>query len=139
MTGEFEFEALERESAGIVERRDVGAARGLLADDFVLSSLGGAGMRLDRGDWLEALEQIETRSLTVLEVEAWVFGEVAVARALTRWDATMGSRSLTGDYLVTDTFTRSGSRWRPSWRVSVRLSGASRVPRRLVWLVPLFN
>jgi hypothetical protein len=34
----------------------------------------------------------------------------------------MGERDLTGDYAVTDVFKQEGGRWRPSWRISVRLS-----------------
>jgi hypothetical protein len=45
---------------------------------------------------------------------------VAVVRARLRWDASVGDRNLTGDYLVTDVFTRHDEGWRASWRVSVR-------------------
>jgi hypothetical protein len=76
---------------------------------------------MPREDWLATLHQVETRSLECSDVEARVFDDVAVVRARLRWDASVGDRDLTGDYLVTDVFTRRDGRWRASWRVSVRL------------------
>ena len=116
-----EFEELENEWASIVERRDADAARGFLADDFVLSSTGGVGPHVPKDEWLEALDEIETRSLVPRDVDARVFGDVAVVSARLRWDATLRDQDLTGDYAVTDVFTRGDDRWLASWRVSVRL------------------
>ncbi|TML62112.1 MAG: nuclear transport factor 2 family protein [Actinobacteria bacterium] len=116
-----EFEALEAEWAGIVERRDAEAARAFLADDFVLSSTGGVGPSVPKDEWLAALDEIDTRSLVPREVDARVFGDVAVVSARLRWDATLRDQDLTGDYAVTDVFTRGDDRWLASWRISVRL------------------
>ena len=116
-----EFEALEAEWAGIVERRDAEAARAFLADDFVLSSTGGVGPSVPKDEWLAALDEIDTRSLVPREVDARVFGNVAVVSARLRWDATLRDQDLTGDYAVTDVFTRGDDRWLASWRISVRL------------------
>ena len=96
-------------------------ARKLLADDFVLSSTGGVSPNAPRDDWLAMLPQIETRSLECSDVEPRVFGDVAVVRARLSWDASVGTRDLTGEYLVTDVFTRGDGKWQASWRVSVRL------------------
>jgi hypothetical protein len=93
----------------------------LLAEDFVLSSSGGVSPNAPRDAWLATLPQIETRSLECSDVEPRVFGNVAVVRARLRWDASVGDRDLTGDYFVTDVFTRHDEGWRASWRVSVRL------------------
>jgi ketosteroid isomerase-like protein len=116
-----EFEALESEWASIVERRDAEAARAFLADDFVLSSTGGVGPNVSKDEWLEALDEIETRSLVPRDVDARVFGEVAVVSARLRWEASLRDQDLTGDYAVTDVFTRGDGRWLASWRISVRL------------------
>ena len=116
-----EFAALEHEWAAIVERRNAEAARAFLADDFVLSSTGGVGPSVPKDEWLEALDEIETRSLAPRDVDARVFGDVAVVSARLRWDATLRDQDLTGDYAVTDVFTRAGGRWLASWRISVRL------------------
>jgi ketosteroid isomerase-like protein len=116
-----ELASREREWAEIVERRDVEAARKLLADDFVLSSAGGVSPHATRDDWLAMLPEVETRSLGCSDVEPRVFGDVAVVRARLSWDASVRGRDLTGEYLVTDVFTRHESGWRASWRVSVRL------------------
>jgi ketosteroid isomerase-like protein len=116
-----EFEALESKWASIVERRDAEAARAFLADDFVLSSTGGVGPNVPKDEWLAALDEIETRSLVPRDVDARVFGDVAVVSARLGWDATLRDQDLTGDYAVTDVFTRHGGRWLASWRISVRL------------------
>ena len=116
-----ELAALEAEWARIVEARDVEAARGFLADDFVLTSTGGVGPHVPKDEWLRALAQIDTRSASCRDVEARVFGDVAVVKASLRWDASLGERDLTGDYVVTDVFRRDGGRWRAAWRISLRL------------------
>ena len=117
-----EFVALESEWARIVETRDTEAAREFLADDFVLSSTGGVGPNVPKDDWLAALHEIDTRSLVPRDVDARVFGDVAVVSARLRWDATLRDQDLTGDYAVTDIFTRRGDRWLAAWRISVRLA-----------------
>jgi ketosteroid isomerase-like protein len=116
-----EFDELEAEWAGIVERRDAQAARAFLADDFILSSTGGVGPNVPKEDWLAALDEIDTRSLVPRDVDARVFGDVAVVSARLRWDATLREQDLTGDYAVTDVFTRGEGGWLASWRISVRL------------------
>jgi ketosteroid isomerase-like protein len=117
-----EFEELEKEWARIVEARDADAARDFLADDFVLSSTGGVGPNVPKDDWLAALHEIDTRSLVPRDVDARVFGDVAVVSARLRWDATLRDQELTGDYAVTDVFTRGDGRWLATWRISVRLA-----------------
>ena len=116
-----EFDELESEWARIVEARDAEAAREFLAEDFILSSTGGIGPNVPKDDWLAALDEIDTRSLVPRDVDARVFGDVAVVSARLRWDATLRDQDLTGDYAVTDVFTRGEGRWLASWRVSVRL------------------
>ena len=116
-----EFEALEREWARIVETRDADAGRDFLADDFVLTSTGGVGPHVPKDEWLRALAEIDTRSASCRDVEARVFGDVAVVRAWLHWDASLDGRDLTGDYAVTDVFERDGDRWRAAWRISLRL------------------
>ena len=116
-----EFEELEAEWARIVEARNANAAREFLADDFVLSSTGGVGPSVPKDDWLAALDEIDTRSLVPRDVDGRVFGDVAVVSARLRWDATLRDQDLTGDYAVTDVFTRGEGRWLAAWRISVRL------------------
>ena len=115
------FEALEGEWARIVEARDVEAARAFLADDFVLTSTGGVGPHVPKDEWLQTLAQVETRSIACRDVDARVFGDVAVVRAWLHWDASLDGRDLTGDYAVTDVFERDDDRWRAAWRISLRL------------------
>ncbi len=117
-----EFEALEEHWASVVARRDAEAADELLAEDFVLSSEGGVSPHMPKRDWLAGLASIETRSLSVSEVSARTFGDVAVVKARLDWEASMEERDLSGQYAVTDVFTKADGRWRPSWRISVRLS-----------------
>jgi ketosteroid isomerase-like protein len=116
-----DFAELEAEWARIVRDGDVEAAREFLADDFVLTSTGGVGPHVTKDDWVRTLAEIDTRSLSCRDVDARVFGDVAVVRAWLHWDASLGERDLTGDYAVTDVFGRDGGRWRPAWRISLRL------------------
>ena len=60
-------------------------------------------------------------SLDVLEADAREFGDVGVVRARLRWDARMGDRDLSGDYVCADVFRREADRWRVVWRVSTKV------------------
>jgi ketosteroid isomerase-like protein len=114
---------IEHAWADAVERRDVDAAEQLLAEDFQLSSAGGVAPVMPRAAWLAMLPDVDTRSLACEVLEERVFGDVGVARVNLVWDASVQGRDLSGEYAVTDVFTRDGDRWRASWRVSVRLTG----------------
>jgi ketosteroid isomerase-like protein len=117
-----ELQAAEEEWLEVIERRDVEAADRLLAADFALSSMGGVGDHVSRDAWLANLVEIES-SLAKLELlDGRVLGDVGVVRARLRWEAKLGERDLTGDYALTDVFKREGGRWRPTWRISVRLT-----------------
>jgi Domain of unknown function (DUF4440) len=117
-----DLHAAEQEWAEVIERRDVDAADRLLASDFALSSMGGVGDHVSRDDWLASLVNIESSLLEVEILEDRVLDDVGIVRARLRWEARLGERDLTGDYAVTDIFRREDGRWRPSWRISVRLS-----------------
>ena len=103
---------------------DVAAADALIAEEYVLTSAGGVAPRVSREEWLEALGRIETRSFAPETIEARVFGDVAVVASRARWDARLGERDLSGEYALTDVFTRSDGQWRPAWRLSTRVSEA---------------
>jgi ketosteroid isomerase-like protein len=118
-----ELQAVEERWAEIVRERDVAAAESFLADDFVLQSAGGVSPNALKSDWLETLPQIETRSIVPSDVEARVFGDVAVVRLRLAWEAELAGRDLTGDYAIVDVFTREPDGWQPRWRISTRLTG----------------
>jgi ketosteroid isomerase-like protein len=117
-----ELQRIEEEWAAAVAESDVGAARDILADDFVLTSSGGVSEHMPREEWLTALPALDTRSLECTDVFVRELGDVAVVRARLRWEATMGDRDLTGEYLVADVFKREGGRWKASWRISTRVT-----------------
>ena len=119
-----ELYRIEQQLASAIERSDVDAAGGLLADDFVLSSTGGVGDHVPRDEWLESLTKLETRSLSPQVLGARIIGDVAVVRLRVSWDATLGDRDLTGDYAVTDVFRDQDGNRLLSWRISVRLPDA---------------
>ena len=117
-----DFQRLEDAWAAAVAESDVEAAREILADDFVLTSAGGVSEHMPRDEWLAALPGLETRSLECTDVYARELGGVAVVRARLRWDASMGDRDLTGEYLVADVFKREDGHWKASWRISTRVT-----------------
>ena len=65
-----EFQALETEWAGIVQRQDQAAAERFLADDYVLTSVGGVSRHMPRDNWIGSLPSIETELLD-LEKRYW--------------------------------------------------------------------
>ena len=116
-----ELREAEERWAEIVRTQDAAAAETFLADDFVLESVGGVSPSMPKREWIDALPQVQTRSLEPADVEARVYGDVAVVRLRLVWDAEVGGRDLTGEYAVTDVFTRAADGWHPSWRISIRL------------------
>jgi len=116
-----DFQRLEDRWAAAVAAGDRAAAAALLADDFVLSSSGGVAPTATRATWLDTLPQIETGSLTAVVKEVRIFGAVAVVQAELEWQASLGTRDLSGRYAITDIFSRQDGDWKASWRVSTRL------------------
>lgn len=117
-----EFAALETEWAGIVQRHDQAAADRFLADDYVLTSVGGVSRHMPRQVWIDSLPSIETELLEADVENVRVYGDVAIVKARLRWLARTNDRNLSGTYEVTDVFTSDQGRWRASWRISVRLT-----------------
>ncbi len=113
---------LEEAWAAAVEAGDAESADPLLADDFVLASAGGVGQWVPREEWFASLEEIDTRSFGISDVEPRVFGDVAVVRLTAHWEASFDGRNLSGDYHVVDVFTRLDGAWQASWRISQRLT-----------------
>ena len=117
-----EFQALESEWAGIVQRQDQAAAERFLGDDYVLTSVGGVSRHMPPATWIASLPNIETELLGADVEDVRTYGDVAIVRARLRWLARTEGRSLNGTYAVTDVFTNDRGRWRASWRISVRLT-----------------
>jgi ketosteroid isomerase-like protein len=117
-----EFVRLEEEWAGIVQRQDEAAADRFLADDYVLTSVGGVSRHMPREIWISSLPGIQTELLEADVENVRVYGDVAIVKARLRWLARTESRNLNGTYAVTDVFTSDDGRWRASWRISVRLT-----------------
>ena len=114
-------ETLDAWTRAIVDR-DEGAADALLAETFVLTSVGGVASRMERSEWLAGLPSIESRSLDVLEYEERTFGDVGVTNTLQRWSAQRGDRDLSGDYAIVDVFERRDGSWRAAWRLSRKVA-----------------
>ena len=117
-----DFQGLEAEWAGIVQRQDQAAAERFLAEDYVLTSVGGVSRHMPRQSWIASLPSIETELLETEVEDVRTYGDVAIVKARLRWLARTDGRSLNGTYAVTDVFTNDQGRWRASWRISVRLT-----------------
>ena len=117
-----EFQALEAEWAGIVQRQDQAAAERFLGDDYVLTSVGGVSRRMPRESWIASLPSIETELLEAEVEDVRTYGDVAIVKARLKWVARTEGRSLNGTYAVTDVFTNDQGRWKAFWRISVRLT-----------------
>ena len=68
--------ALEEAFADAIRRSDAEAASAILAEDFVLSSTGGMSPHMPRDEWLAALPQLQTRSLTPEVLDSRTFPDV---------------------------------------------------------------
>jgi len=117
-----DFQGLEAEWAGIVQRQDQAAAERFLAEDYVLTSVGGVSRHMSRQNWIASLPSIETELLEADVEDVRTYEDVAIVKARLRWLARTEGRSLNGSYAVTDVFTNDQGRWRASWRISIRLT-----------------
>ena len=117
-----DFQGLEAEWAGIVQRQDQAAAERFLAEDYVLTSVGGVSRHMSRQNWIASLPSIETELLEADVEDVRTYEGVAIVKARLRWLARTEGRSLNGSYAVTDVFTNDRGRWRASWRISIRLT-----------------
>ena len=99
-------------------------AEPLLDDAFVLTSALGTGLRIERDDWLENLGAIETERLEFRDLQARELGDTGVVVWLMDWTARLGDDDLSGPYVVTDVWSRSGERWRLVWRSWARLNAS---------------
>jgi len=117
-----EFQALESEWAGIVQRQDQAAAERFLGDDYVLTSVGGVSRHMPPETWIASLPNIETELLEADVEDVRTYADVEIVKARLRWLARTEGRSRKGTYAVTDVFTNDQGRWSASWRISVRLT-----------------
>ena len=117
-----ELRQVEEAFAAAVEGGDAEAAEAILAEDFVLSSPDGMGGWVERAEWFTNLARMDVRGLGVFDVEPRQFGDLAVAGASVRLEASLGEDDLTGDYRVVDVFRRDGSTWTLAWRIAHRLT-----------------
>ena len=117
-----ELRQVEEAFAAAVEGGDAEAAEAILADDYVLSSPDGMGGWVGRAEWFTNLARMDVRGLGVSDVEPRQFGDIAVADARVRLEASLGEEDLTGDYHVVDVFRRDGASWTLAWRIAHRLT-----------------
>ena len=109
-----EVQAREERLAEAIRSADRGAADKLLADDFVLTSSLGTGLRVERSQWLETLVELETEAIGFRDFESRRVGSADIAVFLMDFRARWGDDDLTGPYVVTDVWEDGRLSWR-SW------------------------
>jgi ketosteroid isomerase-like protein len=123
-----DFEALECEWAQAIAERDTDAARRLLADDFYLSSGIWRDREIEKSTWIDTMvEQTETDSIEVHDVQARRFGDIAVVSCRVAWHARWQGDDISDDYLVTDVWRRDEDGWKVVWRASAGAPGERRL------------
>jgi len=123
-----DFAALEREWAQAIADRDTDAARRLLADDFYLSSGIWRDREIEKPTWIDTMvEQTETDSIEVHDVQARRFGDIAVVSCRVAWHARWWGDDISDDYLMTDVWRRERDGWKVAWRASAGAPGERRL------------
>ena len=104
-----EIERMEREWAQCFVTGVPGTAREFIADDFV--GISSKGVRYGKARALEDIvdSKGKFRSFVVSEIAVRVYGDAAVAQGADAWEAADGSK---GSALWTDTWIRTGGKWR---------------------------
>ena len=113
------FLGLETRLQGAVQLKKAAEIEALIAPDFALRTAfeGRAPQVMNRSETLTAaasyyrLESFEVRYLAARE-----FGDAAVVNYRAFQEAAMGSRDRSGEFVVTDVWTRAGGDWKLSLR-----------------------
>ena len=119
---EREFERIERELMGAVQRRDRAWLENALAPEFTLTTgRPGAEVR-GRSEWLDVTEReyaIDHFAFEALAVQD--YGDVVVVRSRYRQRGRMGAEDRTAAYRMTDVWVRRDARWQLAARHATAL------------------
>ena len=117
-----EFSDREKEFASALQKKDQARLDALLADYFDFWSPAGGGDPIDRDEWLENAHTVyEVQSWSLRQLNVRMAGDTAVVSFTENETSRFKGRSVSGDYLIVDVWTKSPDGWQLATRYSSRL------------------
>jgi ketosteroid isomerase-like protein len=118
---EQELVKMENEWARAWQRPDQEALEDLLADDFTLTSERSQGEVAKKRQYIDTtLKLVRGESYSFARLSVRIYGDTAVVNACLQQTATFAGRDWSGDFLLTDVWTKRNGRWRAVARHSSR-------------------
>ena len=106
------IETLESEWRDALCARDLDRLRGLLHPKFVLIGARGSGpFRMDREEWLEAIQKRDVVSIDLKVKDAAVFPDTVVGTVEARWRVQYLGRQIEDCVILTDVWVCEDERW----------------------------
>jgi ketosteroid isomerase-like protein len=123
-TGQLEqqFIKLEQDWMNAMRKQDGRALELLMAPSFVYTTSVIPGVRLNRGQFIEAATQLTSSlgSFSLDQVAVRLVGDVAVINAIYSQKSQQGEINFSGDYFLTDIWVKQDNRWQVSARNLIR-------------------
>lgn len=118
---------LEQAWANAMQARDLSELNRLVADDFFVT-IAAQGLPLQvtqRERWLASMPNYEIREMSLDDIHAHVYGDVAVVTLLWTQRAFVNGGERSGTFFITDIWRSIGNEWRVAERHSSRPEPAS--------------
>ena len=133
-TGQLEqqFIKLEQEWMNATRKQDGRALERLMAPNFVHSTSVIPGVKLNKGQFIDAATQLTSSlgSFSLDQVAVRLVGDVAVVNAIYSQKSQQGEINFSGDYFLTDIWVKQDNRWLISGRNLIRTHGAAPAPNQ---------
>ena len=106
------IESLEQEWRDALCARDLGKLRDLMHPEFVLiAARGGGTFRMNREEWLDAIQKRDVVDIELNVTDSAVFDEVMVGTVEARWRVRYLGREIDDCVLLTDVWVCAEDRW----------------------------
>ena len=106
------IDSLEREWRDALCARDMAKLRSLVHPDFVLIATRGSGpFRMNRDEWLDAIQKRDVETIELNVVDATVFDQMMVGTIEARWRVNYLGKQFDDCVLLTDVWVCEDERW----------------------------
>jgi ketosteroid isomerase-like protein len=119
-SAEEEFIALEQAWMGAIQRKDLATLDRILGPEYSYTASGQG--RWSRQRWIETVAVYDIETFTILDIDVRLYGDVAVVLPHFRQTALVNGEPRSGDFLITDVWSRRDGAWQVVARSSIRMA-----------------
>jgi len=93
--------------------KDEAVARGIIADEFTLTSSLSTGDLMNKEDWIEkAMKNYHCKSFRIEKLQARIYNKTALLNIWFNQTALVNGKDWSGDFLLTDVWVQKNSEWK---------------------------